>query len=73
MYVEGSVAAGGWVAAGAPPHAEYAEILKISYWAEESSLAFVYHEAIRVSELLPWDENLGEFMELIRRASQLTD
>jgi Ca-activated chloride channel homolog len=53
--------------------AEYAEILKKSYWAEESSLAYVYHEAIRVSELLPWDENLGEFMELIRRASQLTD
>jgi Ca-activated chloride channel family protein len=53
--------------------AEYAEILKKSYWAEESSLAYVYHEAIRVSELLPWDENMSEFMELIRRASQLTD
>ena len=53
--------------------AEYAEILKKSYWAEESSLAYVYHEAIRVSELVGWDENMGEFMELIRRASQLTD
>ena len=53
--------------------AEYAEILKKSYWAEESSLGSVYHEAIRVSELLPWDENMSEFMELIRRASQLTD
>ena len=53
--------------------AEYAEILKKSYWAEESSLAHVYHEAVRVSELLPWDENIAEFMELIRRASQLTD
>jgi Ca-activated chloride channel family protein len=53
--------------------AEYAEILKKSYWAEESSLAHVYHEAIRVSEVLPRDENMGEFMELIRRASQLTD
>ena len=53
--------------------AEYAEILKKSYWAEESSLAHVYHEAMRVSELLPWDENMGEFMELIRRASYLTD
>jgi Ca-activated chloride channel family protein len=52
---------------------EYAEILKESYWAEESSLAHVYHEAIRVSELLPWDDNIAEFMELIRRASQLTD
>ena len=53
--------------------AEYAEILKESYWAEESSLAHVYLEATRVSELLPWDEDMGEFMELIRRASQLTD
>jgi len=53
--------------------AEYAEILKKSYWAEESSLAYVYHEATRVSEILPWDEDMGEFMELIRRASQLTD
>ena len=53
--------------------AEYAEILKKSYWAEESSLAHVYHEAVRVNELLPWDENIAEFMELIRRASQLTD
>ena len=53
--------------------AEYAEILKKSYWAEESSLAYVYHEAVRVSEILPWDEDMGEFMELIRRASQLTD
>jgi Ca-activated chloride channel family protein len=53
--------------------AEYAEILKKSYWAEESSLADVYHEAIRVSEVLPRDEDMGEFMELIRRASRMTD
>jgi Ca-activated chloride channel homolog len=53
--------------------AEYAEILKKSYWAEESSLSHVYHEAIRVSEMLAWDEEMSEFMELIRRASQLTD
>lgn len=53
--------------------AEYAEILKKSYWAEESSLAYVYQEALRVSELLPWNETMSEFMELIRRASQLTD
>jgi len=53
--------------------AEYAEILKKSYWAEESSLAHVYREAERVNELLPWDEDMGEFMELIRRASHMTD
>ena len=53
--------------------AEYAEILKKSYWAEESSLSQVYWEAQRVSEILPWDEDMSEFMELIRRASRLTD
>jgi Ca-activated chloride channel family protein len=53
--------------------AEYAEILKESYWAEESSLRYVYREAERVSELLPRDEDMSEFMELIRRASGLTD
>jgi Ca-activated chloride channel family protein len=53
--------------------AEYAEALKKSYWAEESSLAHVYHEATRVSELLPRDEVMNEFLELIRRASHLTD
>ena len=53
--------------------AEYAEILKKSYWAEGSSLAHVYHEAERISELLPPNQEMGEFMELIRRAYRLTD
>jgi Ca-activated chloride channel family protein len=53
--------------------AEYAEILKESYWAEESSLRHVYREAERVSELLPRDEDMSEFMQLIRRASHLMD
>ena len=53
--------------------AEYAEILKKSYWAEGSSLHSVYREAQRLSESLARDEDMSEFMELIRRASQLTD
>ena len=53
--------------------AEYAEILKKSYWAEESSLLDVYHEAERLGELLPREEVMTEFKELIRRASHLTD
>ena len=53
--------------------AEYAEILKKSYWAERSSLSSVYREAQRLSEVVAWDEDMAEFMELIRRASQLTD
>ncbi len=53
--------------------AEYAEILKDSYWAKESSLQQVYREAERVNELLPWDQDMREFMDLIRRASYLRD
>jgi Ca-activated chloride channel family protein len=53
--------------------AEYAEILKKSYWAEDSSLRSVYREAQRVSEYLSRDEDMSEFMELIRRATGLTD
>ena len=53
--------------------AEYAEIFKKSYWAEDSSLSAVYQEAQTVSEYLPQDEEMGEFMELIRRATHLED
>jgi len=53
--------------------AEYAEILKDSYWAQESSLREVYNESERVNELLEWDEDMNEFMELIRTAHRLTD
>ena len=53
--------------------AEYAEILKKSYWVEDSSLHAVYREARRLSESFAWDEDMSEFMELIRRASRLTD
>lgn len=53
--------------------AEYAEILKGSYWAEESSLAHVYREAQRIYEYLPHDDSMNEFMGLIKEASHLTD
>jgi Ca-activated chloride channel homolog len=53
--------------------AEFAEILKKSYWAEDSSMNSVYREAQQVAEYLPWDEDMSEFMELIRRATGLTD
>jgi hypothetical protein len=33
----------------------------------------VYREAERITELMPWEEDMYEFMELIRRASHLTD
>jgi Ca-activated chloride channel family protein len=48
--------------------AEYAEILRESYWADDSNLRDVYREAERVSELLYWDEEMSEFVDLVRRA-----
>ena len=53
--------------------AEYAEILRDSYWAEDSSLDVVYKEAQRVSEYLPRDEAVSEFMDLVRKARRLMD
>jgi Ca-activated chloride channel family protein len=53
--------------------AEYAEILRESYWAEDNSIDAVYEEAQRVSETLPRDEAVNEFVELVRRARRLMD
>ena len=51
--------------------AEYAEILKGSYWAEGSSLDHVYREAQRISEYLYRDEYMDEFVGLVRDARRL--
>jgi Ca-activated chloride channel family protein len=51
--------------------AEYAEILKDSYWAEDSSLEDVYKEAARLGDYLYRDESMEEFTSLVRTASRL--
>lgn len=51
--------------------AEYAEILKGSYWAEESSLDEVYDEARRLEDYLYRDESMSEFVDLIKTAKRL--
>jgi Ca-activated chloride channel family protein len=51
--------------------AEYAEILKSSYWAEESSLSAVYEEAQRIAELFRHDDAMQEFTVLVREALHL--
>jgi len=53
--------------------AEYAEILRDSYWAEDSSLEDVYRQAQRTSEYLYRDENVRGFVELVRKARRLAD
>ena len=48
--------------------AEYAEILRESYWAEDGSLERVVAEASRVQRLIPSDEDVAEFASLVSRA-----
>ncbi|MGD8404446.1 MAG: von Willebrand factor type A domain-containing protein [Anaerolineales bacterium] len=52
--------------------AEYAEILRDSYWAQDSSLDAVYEEAQWLSEYLYRDEEMQEFVELVKRARRLS-
>jgi Ca-activated chloride channel family protein len=51
--------------------AEYAEVLRNSYWAEGNTLAGVLEEAERVSKLLPDDPDVAEFVELVQKAAQI--
>lgn len=51
--------------------AEYAEILRHSYWAQESSLSDVADEASRLSGMMPDDAYVAEFAGLTSRAEEL--
>jgi Ca-activated chloride channel family protein len=53
--------------------AEYAEVLRHSYWAKESSLDNVLTQARRVAEYFPEDEDVSEFLELVEQATDLRD
>jgi Ca-activated chloride channel family protein len=53
--------------------AEYAEILKESYWAEDSSMNDVYREAERINEYLYHDEVMGEFVDLVRQVRRMKE
>ena len=51
--------------------AEYAEILRESYWAQDGNLAIVAAEADRIRWLLPHDADVVEFAALTREAERL--
>ena len=51
--------------------AEYAEVLRESYWAREGSLAEVAAEASRVRRLLPQDADVEEFAALSNQAERI--
>src|SRR6185503_4226256 len=53
--------------------AEYAEILKHSYWAEESTLDHVYREAMRIYEEMPRERDMEEFVDLVGRALRYSE
>ena len=48
--------------------AEYAEVLRGSYWAQDSSLEDVLTLSQRVGALLPNDHDVAEFVDLVTRA-----
>ena len=51
--------------------AEYAEILRESYWAQEGSLEDVVAEARRVQALLPEEIDFAEFTDLVVRTQRI--
>jgi Ca-activated chloride channel family protein len=52
---------------------EYAEVLRHSYWAKDSSLDDVLAQAHCVAEYFPEDEDVAEFVQLVERATTLSD
>ena len=53
--------------------AEYAEILKDSYWAEDGSLNAVYREANRIYDIMPRERDMEEFVDLVGKALRLSE
>ena len=53
--------------------AEFAEVLRGSYWAREGSLQAVADEARRVQQLLPESSDVAEFAGLAAQAASLED
>ncbi len=51
--------------------AEYAEILRQSYWAKESRMSDVQALVRRLTDDLPQDEQVNDFLDLVNRAAAL--
>ena len=52
--------------------AEFAEILRGSYWAQDSSLAGLLEEAVRVERYFGDYPDVAEFVDLVRRAEAIS-
>ena len=53
--------------------AEYAEILRDSYWAQDGNLRDVRTLTERVISMLPNDPDVAEFATLVTRAMQIEE
>ena len=51
--------------------AEFAEVLRNSYWAQDGDLQRTAAEAARVQRLLPYDPDVAEFADLVARAARI--
>ena len=51
--------------------AQYAEQLRLSPWAADSSIGQILQHAVRLAGLLPSDDDVSEFASLVSRASQI--
>ncbi|MBN1147448.1 MAG: von Willebrand factor type A domain-containing protein [Anaerolineales bacterium] len=51
--------------------AQYAEQLRLSPWAVDSSIGQILQHAVRLAGLLPGDSEVSEFASLVSRASQI--
>ncbi|MGB3218015.1 MAG: YfbK domain-containing protein, partial [Anaerolineae bacterium] len=51
--------------------AEYAEILRQSYWSKESRMSDVQALVRRLTDDLPQDEQVNDFLDLVNRAAAL--
>ena len=51
--------------------AEYAELLRGSYWAQDGSLEAVVPEAMRVRDLLREDISVAEFADMVARTEEV--
>lgn len=52
--------------------AEFADILRESYWAQNSTLAGVQEEVERIGRMLADDPDVVEFVEMVRTANMIT-
>ena len=53
--------------------AEYAELLKGSYWARDNSLTTVWNDAMEIGRLFPRDNDVAEFIDLVETAAAYVD